>query len=176
MQKVKDEILYHFNAKNGLNHFSLLEHGSIIKTENFNPFRNSYEKGSIDYDQHPIATAKAYWRFTKEYVFEQTRMNINNELPSRWKCLWLTEENNKDYWNKYYTDVEYKLLKLKVTGNIFIADAYWVETEKPIPLEHVGQRAIHYWNGDIFRNGKQEILFEGTAEVIDVVDHFIPSK
>lgn len=175
MEFVNDGIFYHFNAFNGLNQHNLLDKGSIIKTEGFNPFRNSYELGVMDYEKNPIESAKAYWRFAKEYVIEQTRLNVNTELPSRWNCIWLTDEKHIEYWREYYQHLEYKLVKMKVTGKIFRADAHWIEIQ-PIPFEEVKERANYYWRGDIFRPGKMEIMFEGIAEVIDVEEYFVPDR
>ncbi|WP_430482808.1 DUF2441 domain-containing protein [Rossellomorea marisflavi] len=170
MKKVTEAVLYHINAKNGLNPYELLKIGSVFDTTEFNPFRKSYENGSMDYNIDPVSSAKTYWRFTKEYVFEQTRLSINENLPSRWNCIWLCNEEQLEYWRQFYEDVEYQILKVKVSGKIFKGDAYWVETYIPKPLVEIRERAIHYWNGDFFSlPGKGEILFEGTVKVKEIL-------
>jgi hypothetical protein len=172
MEIVKDKILYHFNAKTTINKFDLLNEGDTFETENFNPFRDSYEHYCGDFKKGLYDSAVAYWRFTKEYIFEEVRQQVNRDLPSRWESIWLTEEDYIEYWRQWYKKSEYKILKLKVTGKVFIGDAHWVETNGPVPLQRVRRDAFHYWNGDFFRlPGKEEILFNGKAEVLEVLEH-----
>jgi hypothetical protein len=174
MEKVKGDIFYHINAKNGLNPYEFLVKGANFDTKKFNPFRNSYEIGFNDYNKDPLSSAIAYWRFTKEFVFEQTRVELNNNLPSRWKCIWLCNEEQLENWLEEYRkeNTEYQLLKVKVDGVIFEADAYWVETDKPKSLIEMRRDASHYWKGEFFRlPGKGEILFEGNGEVVEVLEY-----
>lgn len=162
MQIVKDKILYHINSQGSINPYKLLNTGDIINTENkYNPFRNSYEIGTC--------SIESYWRFTKELAIEQTRMQINRDLPSRWHCIWLSDEEHLPYWEKEVHNKSYQIVKLKLNGKLFAGDAHWVE-KQPSPLAKVREYANHYWNGDIFRPGKKEYLFEGVAEVIEIVE------
>jgi hypothetical protein len=179
MEKVKGEIFYHINAKNGLNPYGFLCEGDNFDTNKFNPFRNSYEVGSNDYNINPLSSAMAYWRFTKEFVFEQTRIELNNNLPSRWKCIWLCNEEQLENWLDEFRkeNKEYQVLKVKVEGIIFEADAYWVETDKPKPLNEIRKNARHYWKGNFFRiPSKGEILFEGIGEVVEVLEYQSPNN
>lgn len=179
-KKVTNEILYHINRKNGLNTYSLLQIGDVIETnkKKYNPFRNSYEicflpyekEGEIDAD--PIESAKTYWRFTKELAIEQTRISINPDLPSRWHGIWLSDEEHLGYWEQMalINKEKYQIVKMKLNGVLFEGDAHWIELS-PTPLEKVREKAYYYWNGCIFRPGKMEYIFEGKAEVIELVKH-----
>lgn len=161
MQIVKDKVLYHINSQSSINPGELLNIGDMINTENkYNPFRNSYEIG--------IGSTGSYWRFAKELAIEQTRMQINRDLPSRWHCVWLSDEEELSYWKAKVHNQKYQIVKLKLNGKLFTGDAHWLE-KQPCPLSEVREYAKHYWNGDFFRHSKKEYLFEGTAEVIEIV-------
>ncbi|SEQ23943.1 Protein of unknown function [Virgibacillus subterraneus] len=168
MKTVKNELLYHINCKNGLNPHPLLNHGETINTGGeLNPFRNSYENSYLSYDMGE-ETARTYWRFTKEFVFEQTRLAMNSDLPSRWTGLWVTDEEHLPYWEHATNCDEYQIVKMELNGKLLEADAYWIESE-PDALSEIRKRAAYYWQGAIFRPGKMEYLFEGEAKVIEIV-------
>lgn len=160
MQIVKNRELYHINSLSSINPYELLNIGDVIKTDNYNPFRNSYETG--------VASIEAYWRFTKELAIEQTRIQVNERLPSRWNCLWLSDMEHLPYWKKECND-NHQIVRMSLNGKLFSCDAFWVEMQ-PSPLARVREYANHYWNGEIFRPGKKEYLFEGTAEVIEIME------
>lgn len=172
--KVNDEVLYHINRKNSLNTYELLQIGDVIETskKKFNPFRNSYEIGFQLFEQNPVGSAQMYWRFTKEYIIEDTRLAINPNLPSRWYGLWLSDEEHLGYWEQMaiINKEKYQIVKMKLNGVLFEGDAHWIELS-PAPLKKVRKNAYHYWSGYIFRPGKMEYIFEGKAEVIELVKH-----
>lgn len=175
--KVTNEVLYHINRKNSLNTYELLQIGDVVETskKKFNPFRNSYEIGFQLFEQNPVGSAQMYWRFTKEYIIEDTRLAINPNLPSRWYGLWLSDEEHLAYWEHFALKEDYQIVKMKLNGVLFEGDAHWIELP-PSPLKKVREYAQYYWQGSIFRFGKMEYIFEGRAEVIEIVKRSYNSK
>ncbi|MBS4198325.1 DUF2441 domain-containing protein [Bacillus sp. FJAT-49732] len=168
MQYVEDHTLYHINCMSDFNLYSQFKIGDVIDTSrNYNPFRNNYEIGSTSLN-YAEECAKTYWRFTKEFAIEQTRSQINEDLPSRWRSLWLSDKEHLDYWKSQFVNEEFQIVKLNLNGKIFLGDAHWIEIE-PSPLLVVREKAINYWTGNIFRGGKMEYLFEGIAKVVSLV-------
>lgn len=161
MEIVQDRVLYHINSKESINTYKPLKIGDVINTNlrEFNPFRASYE---IGYGEPEI-----YWRFAKEYVIEQKRIEINKDLPSRWRCIWLSDEEHLPYWKSEVNNY-YQIVKMNLNGKLFLGDAHWIERQ-PIPFQDLRKYAEYYWNKQIFRPGKLEYLFEGEAEVIEIL-------
>ncbi|WP_368652359.1 DUF2441 domain-containing protein [Ornithinibacillus sp. 4-3] len=161
MEIVQERILYHINSIGNLNTYDKLKIGDIINTDvkQYNPFRASYETGH--------GKPEVYWRFAKEYVIEQKRIEINENLPSRWRCIWLSDEEHLPYW-KTKVHNNFQIVKMKLNGKLFSGDAHWVEAQ-PKPFRDLSRYAEFYWDGQIFRPGKLEYLFEGKAEVIELV-------
>lgn len=162
LEIVQDKELYHINSKGIINTYELLKLGDVINTEirEFNPFRASYE---IGYGEPDI-----YWRFAKEYVIEQKRMEINENLPSRWRCIWLSDEERLPYWKEEVHNGNFQIVKMKLNGKLFLGDAHWIEGD-PKPFGDLRRYAQYYWNGEVFHPGKLEYLFEGEAEVIEIL-------
>lgn len=161
MKHAENETLYHINSESSVNTYKPLKIGDVINTsKDFNPFRKSYEIGT--------SSLEGYWRFTKELAIEQTRMQLNKELPSRWNCLWLTDLEYLEYWKQQVSNDKFQVLEVKLNGKLFCGDAHWVENN-PSPLNEIRDKAVHYWNGNIFKFEKLEYLFEGQAEVVSLI-------
>lgn len=162
MEIVKDRVLYHINSKGSINTYELLKVGDVINTDltEFNPFRQSYEIGH--------GKPEIYWRFAKEYVIEQKRIEINENLPSRWRCIWLCDEEHLPYWKKEVHNGNFQVVKMKLNGKLFFGDAHWIEGG-PKPFGQIRRVADYYWNKHVFRQGKLEYLFEGMAEVMEIL-------
>lgn len=107
-----------------------------------------------------ISTETAF--YIREQVFEEIRKNNFNFLPSRQRCIWLTNNENLDYWK---TKIEGKaLLTLELNGDIFCGDGNWLNVDTFSSVEYA-QRASHYWKGELSSNPQMEYLFYGQAIV-----------
>ncbi|MBL3729269.1 DUF2441 domain-containing protein [Lysinibacillus sp. HST-98] len=173
MIRVRNRKFLHVNKIDSKNN-KLLNVGEKIKFgDDFNPYRKSYEYGNVSLEDNVGSLIKAvtlYWHFTLETIFEEERIKINPELPSRLKCIWLTDKECLSYWYKQLSQADVKLqtVELDVTGKILKCDAHWVELQ-PSPLELVRENAQQYWNGVIKCEYKIEYLFEGNIEVSSIL-------
>ncbi len=126
---------------------------SFDVTENNINFLYSHLKG--------ISTEVAF--YIREQVFEEVRKNKFNSLPSRHKCIWLTNNENLAYW-KTMSENRRALLTLEVNGDIFCGDGNWLTIDTLSSVEYE-QRAFHYWNGEFSNAPRKEYLFYGQAIV-----------
>jgi len=108
-----------------------------------------------------------------ERVFENIRISFSADLPSRIKCLFLSDniesviEHNQQVTRQL---LSIKLLKgkyIRVDQNCFNDCANGLN-EKDKEL-----MAQCYWGGVLDDESKSEILFEGEFEIVDDLTHFI---
>ncbi|WP_392454797.1 DUF2441 domain-containing protein [Chryseomicrobium aureum] len=171
---VEDHTFYHICRYNSL-HYEALSLGETVQTSNlFNPMRQSWEIGRTSIS-NPRKAAESYWRFTKEQIFEETRISVDPELPSRFQSIWLSDRENLKYWTDLLLNTTEKdeskkvtsVFKVAVTGKIFAGDAHWIETgNDTLPLKDIREKAMRYWSGEIFRLGHMEFLLEGKMKVV----------
>lgn len=175
MEIVEGKPFLHVNVTNSRNKGQLLRVGETITIgKSFNPYRESFEHGFglLRRDIPTLTnTVALYWHFTLETIFEEERIKINPELPSRLKCLWMTDRNQLNYWiEKVKIDSsKLQVLEMSTVGKVFKCDAYWVEMQ-PAPLTQVRENAQSYWQGEIKDPSKIEFLFEGDATVTSILN------
>ena len=109
----------------------------------------------------------------RELIFEEIRVELFPNKPSRLKCLYLfktLEENNE--WESIFKRINRKplqLLKLEVEGNIFEGDSSLILRQNNSIDDKVNQ-AKEYWSNT---NAKiPEYLFTGKAKVIEIVKEY----
>lgn len=172
MLRVKNEIFYHINSTSNENPYNLLSVGDIIRIgETTNPFMLSYEHSApplLRNEQALINAITFYWHYAREVTFEEVRKSINEKLPSRFKCLWVSDLRNISKWKVHFQQNNMQLLELSLTGTIFKSDASFVEGN-PIPLNVLREKAKKYWSGVIESEDNIEYLFYGEAEVVRVL-------
>lgn len=110
---------------------------------------------------------------TRELMLEEVRKEINNELPSRLKCLFVTKSLEElstwiDIFNRT-NKKEYRIFKLELTGKIFKGDANYILRES-ISLNKKKEKARLYWNQSNTDNPIYEYLFEGAASIVEEID------
>ena len=106
--------------------------------------------------------------YIRERVFEDVRKELFPHLPSRQKCLWISEEKQLPYWRTISPELHKTILELELDGNIFCADDYWLQANTLSSIEYT-ERAKHYWAGEIVSEEHLEYLFSGTAIVKDII-------
>lgn len=134
-----------------------------LSLNNYNP------KASIRYINDLLSH---YLKLTREFIFEEVRMNDYKELPSRQNCLFVIPndeiiESRIKYW--YQQLNKGVLLKLKLSGKLHIANSRFVKLTTQ-NLNHYRDQARKYWagqnvNGDVMEEG----LFEGKATLLEII-------
>lgn len=103
--------------------------------------------------------------FLRETIWEEVRMDRFPDLPSRKHCVWLCEKHSVSYWYGIFNNSK-KILQVSATGKIHKADQRLL-AHSILPGKELRTRAIKYWEGaDGEKPEEEEILFEGTLEVV----------
>ena len=111
--------------------------------------------------------SKEFALYKREQVFEQVRKEQFNDLPSRQKCIWLTDEENLEYWKTMSTE-EKCLLTLELQEEKMICcDESWLYIDTFLDDEYE-RRARNYWTGSVSNAPHLEYLFYGTAIVKNI--------
>ena len=109
----------------------------------------------------------------REFALEQIRKEFYPSLPSRFNSIWLTDENNLNFWknNLVENKSDYSFLELyqvDITGDLFKSSDYFIPKDKLTMLE-MFEQAKKYWNPE-FINDKTligtEYLFQGKLKII----------
>lgn len=118
----------------------------------------------FDEFKHNIKECSLYIR---EQIFEKVRNEIDPDLPSRQKCLWLTDMDHLDYWKGCINCRGGSIVKLKLDGNAFMADDSWLQASTLSSSEYE-RRAKLYWTGQVGEQAHLEFLFTGEAVVTGI--------
>lgn len=107
----------------------------------------------------------------REVLYENVRAEKFPDRPSRQKSLFLVPEKEYlQYWqDKLSSSGIAQLLKVKASGNIYVADEVYLMNEIE-PLRKSIDRADKYWNGSLSSQPRLEALCEGSIEVIEVIN------
>lgn len=105
----------------------------------------------------------------REMILEDVRVKHFVDKPSRYNCMWLTDEECIPHWLKLFKAKEgfYSINEIELDGNLFLS------TEELLPnlimkTEDIYNDAFHYWNPaekDLINSPTKEYLFEGIAKV-----------
>lgn len=112
---------------------------------------------------HLKGISKELALYMREQVFEEVRRTNFGFLPSRHKCIWLTDNKDLDYW-KTMSEERRALLALELNGEIFCGDDNWLIANTFSSIEYE-RRARHYWTGEFSDTPRKEYLFYGQAIV-----------
>ena len=107
-------------------------------------------------------------KWIREEIFEKNRIEINPNLPSRKKCLWLCSKDGlESWWNTFENSSKKRIIQLdlKDKGKIHIGDAEFLHLDT-FSIAKWEKFSIDYWNGIKTENPDLEILYEGKFEVI----------
>ena len=105
-----------------------------------------------------------------ELVFEEVRSESFSAVPSRRTCIWVLETiDEARQWEKMFKRYgPTKTVELLATGIIHRGDARWLKIDDD-PLIEIREKAHNYWQAKLTTDPEPEILFEGTAEVVDIL-------
>lgn len=108
---------------------------------------------------------------TRELVFEEVRREIDENLPSRMKCLYVCKTLDEiRQWLDVFKRTNKQpgqILQLSLTGKVFHGDASFILRQN-ISLNKKRQQAISYWTGEC-KDGIDEYLFTGLATVDEII-------
>lgn len=111
----------------------------------------------------------------RELAVEEIRKNFYPDMPSRLKCMFLSESKdlvlrNLHDFHKENKNKQYQAVAVKVTGNIFYAKEIGLP-RKGLSYSEYMDVAHQYWcqNQDSTSEVK-EILFEGNAEIVEIIE------
>lgn len=137
--------------------------------------RRNKEYANFDMDEFRLVfeTVNNSAMVTRELIFEEVRKEVDTELPSRMKCLYVCE--NMEDINKWLEifkrtnkkNKDYQIVKLELTGKCVTLDASYVLRQN-ISLNKKREQAKSYWNGEV-KDDEKEVLFEGIAVVKEII-------
>ena len=110
----------------------------------------------------------------REYVLENVRKEFYPDYPSRFSCLYCVRNlDEADAWLEVFNRTGKKALqivKMKVSGKIFYGDGNKILRDAK-NLNYKINLAKEYWKESL-QSSLPECLFEGQAEVVEVVKTF----
>ena len=193
--KVKDLILYQISTDM---HYKVGDKLEFGKKYNFQgervvngaklEKRRTYDDGYDFVDSKKIfANKKLVLKLSKqleeydftlrEIAFEEIRKTEFKDYPSRLKCMYLID--NKESCLKNLKNFHYKghgtffqVVAVKLNGSVFYATSKNVR-RTGLSFDDYKNMAREYWSQD--QNSKlpiNEILFEGTAEIVEVIEEY----
>lgn len=191
IEKVNKKIYYHINTGKKLNAHDVLNIGDRYNNFYYEIYNSEYlleekdaneilinKRKNKDYIINDIEEFKLVYEtinnsamITRELIFEEVRKEVNSELPSRLKCLYVCNslEEIEEWLNifKRTNKKDYQILELELTGKVFTGDASYILRQN-ISLNKKREQAKEYWNGNKINN-HNETLFEGTAVVRSII-------
>ena len=193
---ITDEIYYHIHSQSqfgqNLQVGDTLEIGQKFNNFYYEIYNIEHLENGKDANQHLVDmkkeenlelnndTANLIFKtindnamITRELMFEEVRKELNINLPSRLKCLYVckTKREIKNWINIFSrtNKKDFQILKLKLTGDIFIGDASFILRQN-ISLNRKKEQAKMYWSGEK-KDNINEYLFIGTAVVEDILNN-----
>jgi len=142
-------------------------------------FLRDAKKGRItgtDLPRQAYNIANHYSMLARELIMEEVRLQITPNAPSRKTCLWVVDDLGlAAYWARKIGGKS-RLVKLSLSGQAHRCDAKFLMNESE-PLAATYEKATAYWQGDMTDDPLPEILFSGTATVLeDNLQHSVSEK
>lgn len=111
---------------------------------------------------------KNYYFLRREKALEEGRKIFNFSAPSRLHSLFLTDENDLNYWKTIFKDYSYKIFLLELYGNLFVSsDELFPDNNLPFDLQI--EKSKEYWKPDIRKYTlKKEFVFQGTYKILNI--------
>jgi hypothetical protein len=143
--------------------------GSIINIR-ANAFLRQVKEGKINCPNLAAIAdevATHYNMFVRELIMEQLRLQEFPDVPSRQRCLFLTENlDEARTWKERVKDPAI-ICSIECTGTIHRADANLLLSDSE-SLSVTQDRGRRYWRGELSEDPHREILFIGDATVTAV--------
>jgi hypothetical protein len=108
--------------------------------------------------------------YIRELVFEEMRAKEFHELPSRRSCIWLTSEQQVDFWLDRLNDGKsnYYWTKLECEGIFHTGNQSYLNSDLFGYSEYCSN-ARAYWLGEhVDIEDNNEVIFEGKIKVLEI--------
>lgn len=122
-----------------------------------------------------LSTALSNYDFIiREFALEEVRKTYFPNLPSRFRCMFLSEDettclNNFKDFVKHKTNSNLQAIKVKVNGEIHFVKDYGV-SRLGLSFNEYKAEAKKYWSQDQNSTTKaKEILFIGDVEIVEIL-------
>lgn len=156
-----------------------LESGKVIESPGIRFLRGVRDKevNCIELPQIAYDISVHFVKYVRELLWEDIRKAEFQNLPSRQRCIWLiSSEDGIKYWqNRLKCLNDFQVVKVKVEGNLHKANELLLLGDCE-PMKVTIEKARQYWAGENADDGKEEILFEGKLEVLEIVSNSSESK
>ncbi|MDR1917539.1 MAG: DUF2441 domain-containing protein [Christensenellaceae bacterium] len=169
MEIVKDKIMYQVATNRNFRVGDVLTFGKELNGQGKRALQESF---------------KEYEFALREIAIETARKKINKDLPSRFTCMFLTDQKEyvlkgiKEFWKKGRGGKTFQAISVKVNGKLFVGNGY-LNRLRQDSYDGYYNGALEYWKGiDLQQKPKKdeelcvEFLFEGTAEVLEIFDEY----
>lgn len=193
--KVKDLILYQISTDRYYKVGDKLEFGKSYNYQGERVYngaklnkRRTYDDGYSFVDSKKIFANKKlvldiskqleeYDFILREIAFEELRKKEFKEYPSRLKCMFLIDnkevclKNLKNFHHKGHGTF-FQVVAVKLNGNVFYATSKNAR-RSGLSYNDYYEMARDYWSQDQNSNLPiNEVLFEGKAEIIEVIEEY----
>lgn len=159
-----------FNFYEGVRSYTVTTPAGVVTVPAVK-FLKSVARGEINCDALPQIAAEVaehYVMLAREIIMEQVRREIAPDAPSRQSCLWVVDTVDEAHIWRNRLGGNCRIIRLKARGKIHRADAGLLLGDSE-PLSKTYARAHSYWEGRQSETPEPEILFSGSAEVIEFV-------
>ena len=163
-------------------------YNTVYQDENHQPLHvvgfNNLKRGIFKNKKLLIDLSQALSKYDfalRELALEEVRQEQFPQLPSRMKCMFLTDDEKECLDNlPKFANVGYgslfQAVAVKVCGTIFFARDF-VVARKGLSINQYKEQAVKYWSQD--QNSKtkaKEILFIGEAEIVEILKEIKKDK
>ena len=126
---------------------------------------------------------EGYDVIVKELAIEEVRRKLFPEFPSRFHCMYLSQnkttalKNIKSFASLPGRDnMTFQVVAVKLNGKIFKAGRVYMSREGQ-SYNYYYEKAKEYWSQSHLEDVEvKEILFEGTAEIVEILDEIKNTK
>lgn len=134
-------------------------------------FLKKVKSGEIITDNLPtyaVNIAQHYQKLSRELIYEEVRLKVDKNLPSRKRCIWASESiEGARIWVNHFQD-ECQIIRMSVYGYRHFADANLLVSDSE-PLSDIYMKAERYWRGERSEQPWLEVLVSGDVTAIAVV-------
>lgn len=163
--------------------------GNVISIEEYNDFWKYSANyilpprsisGNFDYHDlsniaHKIVAeletaVKEYQILIREIGYENTRVEVNPNLPSRQKCIWLCRKDQLDYWKAQIVK-EFDVFEVEVNEKEMFKSRNSLISELSDSYNTVLDKAKEYWKySSNVENEDDEYLYCGELKIINKIE------